>query len=38
MAFSADDAAKLQQKLQEIERLSRLLGANINTINLSSIL
>ena len=34
MALSADDAAKLQQKLQEIERLSRLLGANINTVNL----
>lgn len=34
MAFSADDAAKLQQKLFEIERLSRLLGANINLINL----
>lgn len=37
MAFSAGDAALLQQKLQEIERLSRLLGENINTINLQPI-
>jgi hypothetical protein len=37
MALSAADAAKLQQQLQEIERLSRLLGANINTINLQPI-
>jgi len=37
MAFSASDAAKLQQQLQEIERLSRLLGANINTINLQPV-
>jgi hypothetical protein len=37
MALSSADAAKLQQQLQEIERLSRLLGANINTINLQPI-
>ena len=37
MALSPADAAKLQQQLQEIERLSRLLGANINTINLQPI-
>ena len=37
MALSADDAARLQKQLQEIERLSRLLGANINTINLQPI-
>jgi hypothetical protein len=37
MALSAEEAAKLQKKLQEIERLSRLLGANINTINLQDL-
>jgi len=37
MALSPADAAKLQQQLQEIERLSRSLGANINTINLQPI-
>jgi hypothetical protein len=37
MALSSEEAAKLQQKLQEIERLSRLLGANINTINLQDL-
>jgi hypothetical protein len=34
MALSAEEAAKLAAKITEIERLSRLLGANINTINL----
>ena len=37
MALTPQDAAKLAQQLQEIERLSRLLGANINTINLQPI-
>lgn len=34
MALSPEEAAKLANKLQEIERLSRSLGVNINTINL----
>ena len=34
MALSSEEAAKLANKLQEIERLSRSLGANINTLNL----
>jgi len=34
MALSPEEAAKLANKLQEIERLSRTLGVNINTINL----
>lgn len=37
MALTPQEAAKLAQQLQEIERLSRLLGANINTINLQPI-
>jgi hypothetical protein len=34
MALTPEEAAKLAAKITEIERLSRLLGANINTINL----
>jgi hypothetical protein len=34
MALTPEQTAKLQQQLQEIERLSRSLGTNINTINL----
>jgi len=37
MALTPQDAAKLAQQLKEIERLSKLLGANINTINLKPI-
>jgi hypothetical protein len=34
MALTPEEAANLAAKITEIERLSRLLGANINTINL----
>jgi len=34
MALTPEETAKLAAKITEIERLSRLLGANINTINL----
>ena len=37
MALTPEELAKLSDKLLEIERLSNLLGANINTINLQPI-
>ena len=37
MALSQDELNRLQQKLTEIERLSRSLGVNINTLNLQDL-
>ena len=37
MALSQDEADKLRQQIQEIERLSRLLGKNISAINFTNL-